>query len=243
MDERIQKILSRAGFGSRRKCEELIKAGIVTVNKQTAVIGQKADQARDVIEVRGKSLPLAEEKVYIILNKPPGVLSTTRAQGGFETVLDYVEVDDAHIYPVGRLDLHSEGLILLSNDGSLTHRMTHPKFGHDKEYLVELSRKPSLLQLKDWRSGVMIEEDVQTLPAEVELLSDHKKEVWVRVVLREGKKRQIRRVAEVLGLHVKRLKRVRIGPILLGKLKSGEWRHLTRNEIARLLKQARSKKA
>ena len=242
MDERLQKILSRAGYGSRRKCEELIKAGIVTVNQQTAVIGQKADPAQDDIAVQGTPIPIAEDKVYVILNKPPGVLSTTRAHGGFKTVLDYVEIEDAHVYPVGRLDLHSEGLILLSNDGSLTYRMTHPKFGHDKEYLVELSRKPSLVQLQQWRNGVLIEEDVQTLAAKVELLGDQKKEVWVSIVMREGKKRQIRRVAEVLGLHVKRLKRVRIGPILLGKLKPGEWRHLTRNETARLLKQARKKK-
>ncbi len=243
MEERLQKILARAGFGSRRACEELILSGRVRVNGQVAHLGQKADPAIDHITVDGLPLPGPERPVYIALNKPRFVLSTTESERGDRrrTVRDLVDVPE-RIYPVGRLDFESEGLLLLTNDGDLSNRLTHPRYGHEKEYRVLVARRPDLEQLEAWRHGVVLSDGTRTLPAEVSISQAVGKGVWLRVVMREGKKRQIREICAMLGLPVVRLVRVRIGPLRLGTLKPGDWRFLTPEEVQALKRPARARR-
>jgi 23S rRNA pseudouridine2605 synthase len=230
--ERLQKILSRAGLGSRRSCEDLIRAGRVTVNGQVAALGSKADWERDQIKVDGRLIS-PERLVYIAFNKPRGVLTTVSAPDLRSTVVDFVDVTE-QVYPVGRLDVDSEGLVLLTNDGDLTNRLTHPRYGHEKEYRVLVARHPDQTQLETWRRGVMLEDGYRTAPAEVRIDSYSGKGAWLRVTLREGRKRQIREVGKTIGLPVVKIIRVRIGSLRLGNLKPREWRHLTAAEIAAL---------
>lgn len=235
MEERLQKILARAGLGSRRACEQYILAGRVRVNGQVAVLGSKADPQKDEILLDGAPLPKSEPLVYIALNKPRGVLSAVSDPYGRTTVRDLVPVPGT-LYPVGRLDEDSEGLILLTNDGELANWITHPKYGHEKEYRVLVARRPSPEQLEAWRRGVVLEDGKRTAPAQVipgELVG---KGSWLRVVMREGRKRQIRLIGAQLGLPVVRIQRVRIGPLHLGRLKPRAWRYLTPGEIAALKK-------
>jgi 23S rRNA pseudouridine2605 synthase len=233
MVERIQKILARAGFGSRRACEELIAAGRVRVNGQVAVLGDKADAQRDKLLVDGKLVQAGEPFVYIALHKPRGVLSAVTTPDPRPTVLALVDVPQ-RIYPVGRLDADSEGLILLTNDGDLANRLTHPRYGHEKEYRVLIGRRPDEEQLAAWRRGVVLEDGYRTAPAEVRLDAPAGKGAWLRVVLKEGRKRQIRETGQQIGLPVVRIIRVRIGSLLLGNLKLREWRYLTPKEVAAL---------
>ncbi len=231
--ERVQKILARAGFGSRRSCEDLIRQGRVTVNDQAVQLGQKADADRDRITVDGEEIQLKKHYTYVALHKPRGVLSDEGdGSGRRPTVLDLVPLE-GHLFPVGRLDLRSEGLILLTDDGDLTYRLTHPKFEHEKEYRVWVEGEPAEATLEKWRNGVFLDGS-QTAPAEVSLLRREKGRTWLRVVLHEGRKRQIRRVGAMLGHPVHRLIRVRIGPLRLGDLKVGEWCKLTPDEVRAL---------
>jgi 23S rRNA pseudouridine2605 synthase len=235
MEERLQKILAQAGVGSRRDCEELILAGRVRVDGHTAVIGQKADPATARIAVDGRAIKAAEQKVYIALNKPRFVLTTVESETGDsrQTVRDLVPVSE-RLYPVGRLDFDSEGLILMTNDGDLAQKLTHPSHGHEKEYRVLVGRHPDDEQLATWRRGVVLEDGYKTQPANVSLASESGKGMWLRVVMKEGRKRQIREIGAKLGLPVVRILRVRIGSLRLGTLKTGEWRYLTAEEIAGL---------
>lgn len=233
LEERLQKILARAGLGSRRACEEIIAAGRVRVNGEVAQLGDKADPQKDQITVDGRPLKGAERMKYVALNKPTGVLSTVTSPDPRPTVLDLVDVPE-RLYPVGRLDADSEGLMLLTNDGDLANRLTHPRYGHEKEYRVLVARHPDEEQLNTWRRGVVLEDGSRTAPAQVEVESSYGKGSWLRVVLREGRKRQIREVGKLIGLPVARIIRVRIGSLLLGKLKPGEWRYLTPQEVAAL---------
>ncbi|MBC7227740.1 MAG: rRNA pseudouridine synthase [Thermoflexales bacterium] len=233
MDERLQKILARAGYGARRECEDLIRQGRVTVNGRVAQLGQKADPKRDRIEVDGRPIRLPRRFTYIALHKPPGVLSDEGdGSGRHPTVLDLVQ-HPARLFPVGRLDLRSEGLVLLTDDGDLAFRLTHPRFGHEKEYHVLVEGRPTEETLRQWRQGVDLDGEM-TAPAQVEVLRTEGERTWLRVVLREGRKRQIRRVAARLGHPVVRLIRVRIGPIRLGDLPPGKWRLLTPAEVRAL---------
>lgn len=233
MEERIQKILARAGLGSRRACEEYIAAGRVRVNGQVAILGDKADSQRDKILLDGKPVQVSEPLVYIALNKPRGVLSTVTSPDPRPTVLDLVDVAE-RVYPVGRLDVDSEGLILLTNDGDLANRLTHPRYGHEKEYRVLVARRPDEEQLAAWRRGVVLEDGFHTAPADIKVDAPAGKGSWLRVILREGRKRQIRETGTQIGLPVVRILRVRIGTLELGNLKSREWRHLTPEEVSRL---------
>lgn len=235
MQERLQKILAQAGYGSRRSCEEFIIAGRVRVNGKTAELGQKADPAIDHITLDGKPLPKLERLVYIALNKPRFVLSTVEREEGDtrETVIDLVEVRE-RIYPVGRLDLESEGLILLTNDGELANRLTHPRYGHQKEYRVLVARRPDEEQLSAWRRGVVLEDGYKTAPADVRVAEAQGKGAWLRVVMGEGRKRQIREIGALLGLPIVRIVRVRIGSLRLGSLKPREWRFLREEEVEAL---------
>jgi 23S rRNA pseudouridine2605 synthase len=240
MEERIQKILSRAGYGSRRACEELILAGRVRVNGRVAQIGEKADAQNDHISLDGKTIAAAEELVYIALHKPRNVLSTVEAPDPRPTVIDLVPVKTS-VYPVGRLDFESEGLILLTNDGDLANRLLHPRYGHQKEYRVLVARHPDADQLEAFKHGVVLEDGYRTAPAEVRVESLFGKGAWLNVILREGRKRQIREVCTRLGLPVVRIIRVRIGSLHLGALKPREWRYLSPQEV-QALKDPKSQK-
>lgn len=234
--ERLQKLLAAAGFGSRRACEEFILAGRVRVNGKRAGLGDKADPVVDTITFDGEPIT-AEALVYIALNKPRGVISSLDSQGDRNTVRDLVPAP-GRFYPVGRLDVMSEGLMLLTNDGDLTNHLTHPRFGHEKEYKVLVSSNPDREALQIWRRGVALKDEdgntERTAPARVEIESASGDGTWLNVVMREGKKHQIRRVGETLGLPVARIIRMRIGTLRLGKLKPGEWRHLTGAEVKAL---------
>jgi len=233
MSERLQKILAHAGFGSRRSCEDLIRAGRVAVNGKTANLGDKADLERDLITVDGRPVTQTEPLTYIALYKPRGVISAVKSPDPRPTVRDLIDVPE-RIYPVGRLDIDSEGLILMTNDGDLTNKLTHPRYGHEKEYRVLVARRPDQEQLAAWRRGVVLEDGYRTQPAEVKFESNAGKGAWLRVILREGRKRQIREVGSRLGLPVVKIIRVRIGALLLGNLRPREWRHLRPEEITAL---------
>lgn len=233
MEERLQKILARAGLGSRRACEELIREGRVAVDGKVAQIGQKADPSRDRITVDGKPVELKPGHTYVALYKPRGVLSDEGdGSGQLSTARDLVPLE-GHLFPVGRLDLRSEGLILLTDDGALANRLTHPRFGHEKEYRTLVEGVPDEATLARWRKGVFLDGRV-TAPARVTVDGREKGGTWLRVVLREGRKRQIRRVAAMLGHPVQRLIRIRIGSLRLGDLKPGQWRTLAEAEVSAL---------
>ena len=238
MLERLQKILAQAGYGSRRACEDFITAGRVRVNGQIATLGQKADPAIDKITVDGKPIASAEALTYIALYKPRMVLSTVEAERNDDrqTVRDLVEIPQ-HVYPVGRLDFESEGLVLMTNDGELTNRLTHPRFGHTKEYRVLLAKRPEKDQLEAWKRGVVLEDSYKTAPADVRFEAAQGKGAWVRVAMGEGRKRQIREICKQLGLPVVRIVRIRIGTLRLGNLKPRQWRYLTIKEIESLKKE------
>lgn len=243
MSERLQKILAQAGYGSRRTCEDFISAGRVRVNGKVAILGQKADPAIDKIMVDGRPIAAAEELVYIALHKPRNVLSTVEAEAGDgrRTVRDLVEIAGS-IHPVGRLDYESEGLVLMTNDGDLTNRLTHPRYGHEKEYRVLLAKRPDPDQVEAWRRGVVLEDGHRTAPADVRYESTQGKGAWVRVIMKEGRKRQIRETCRQLGLPVVRILRTRIGTLRLGNLKPRQWRYLTSTEIVELKKEDSVKK-
>src|ERR671918_3150146 len=232
MPERLQKILAQAGYGSRRASEDFISAGRVRVNGQIATLGQKADPAVDKITVDGKPIAAAESLTYIALYKPRNVLSTVERERGDarQTVRDLVDVP-GHLYPVGRLDFESEGLVLMTNDGDLTNRLTHPRFGHTKEYKVLVAKRPDKDQLEAWKRGVVLEDGYKTAPVEVRFETAQGKGAWVRVIMGEGRKRQIREICKQLGLPIVRIVRIRIGALRLGNLKPRQWRYLTREEV------------
>ncbi|NWF63819.1 MAG: rRNA pseudouridine synthase [Chloroflexi bacterium] len=233
MQERLQKLLAQAGYGSRRACESFIVEGRVSVNGKVAILGEKADLAVDVVTVDGKSLAKREALTYIALYKPRNVLSAAEGQDDRKTVRDLIPVP-GHLYPVGRLDFDSEGLILMTNDGDLTNKLTHPRYAHEKEYRVLVARKPDNEQLEAWRRGVVLPDGDRTQPANVYFLSSSGKGAWIKVVMGEGKKRQIREVGKLLGLPVVRIIRVRIGTLKLGELKPRQWRYLTEDEVSEL---------
>jgi 23S rRNA pseudouridine2605 synthase len=235
MAERLQKILAQTGYGSRRACEDFITAGRVRVNGQLAELGQKADPATDKITVDGKPLAVAEQLTYIALYKPRNVLSTVESERGDDrqTVRDLVDAP-GHLYPVGRLDFESEGLVLMTNDGELTNRLTHPKFGHTKEYKVLLARRPDRDQLAAWQRGIVLEDGHKTAPADVRYEHAQGKGAWVRVIMGEGRKRQIREICQQLGLPIVKIVRIRIGSLRLGTLKPRQWRFLSTTEIQEL---------
>jgi len=233
MEERLQKLMAQAGLGSRRDCEELISAGRVIVNGKRAELGQKADPSVDRILVDGVPLKAPEAYQYIALYKPRNVLTTVEAPDPRQTVRDLVPVQGT-LYPVGRLDVDSEGLVLLTNDGDLANRLTHPRYAHEKEYKVLVARRPDDEQLDTWRRGVVLEDGHRTLPAQVIFLSAFGQGAWLKVILREGRKRQIREVGSLIGLPVVRIIRTRISTLHLGRLKPGEWRPLTPDEVNEL---------
>lgn len=235
MEERLQKIIAKAGLTSRRGAEQLIEEGRVTVNGQIAQLGQKADPSQDSIKVDGRLLPKQEPLLYYVVHKPRGVLSSAepQIQSDLPIVTDMVKTD-VRLYPVGRLDVNSEGLILLTNDGDLTNRITHPRYGHKKTYKVQIEGYMNDGKLNAWRNGVRLPDGFKTSSCNVQILEQSRRNMWVRVVMGEGHKRQIRDTVEVLGHHVLRLIRTHIGPLELGDLPPGQARELSRDEVAAL---------
>jgi 23S rRNA pseudouridine2605 synthase len=233
MQERLQKLLAQAGYGSRRACEVFIIEGRVRVNGRVAVLGQKADPSVEKVTLDGKPISKREALTYIALYKPRNVLSAVEGQDNRRTVRDLIPVE-GHLFPVGRLDFDSEGLILMTNDGELANKLTHPRYGHEKEYRVLLARRPDEKQLGAWRRGVVLSDGDKTAPADVRFLSTSGKGAWIRVIMGEGKKRQIREVGSLLGLPVVKIIRLRIGTLKLGNLKPRQWRFLTADEVADL---------
>jgi 23S rRNA pseudouridine2605 synthase len=225
---RLQKVLAQAGLGSRRTCEELIADGRVTVDGQEALLGDRVDPETSVVEVDGVPIGIRPGTVYYLLNKPSGVVTTADDPQGRPVVVDLVPAEP-RVFPVGRLDLDTEGLLLLTNDGDLTHRLTHPSFGVEKEYLAEVDGEPGRGALRRLREGVELDDGV-TAPATVGVVGTS----LLRIVIHEGRNRQVRRMGEAVGHPVRRLVRTRIGPVTDRTLKPGEWRELTQAEVRAL---------
>ncbi len=226
--QRLQKVLARAGIGSRRVCEDLIADGRVRVNGVVAGLGDRADPESDLVEVDGTAIGIREGLVHYLLNKPTGVVSTASDPHGRPKVVDLVP-DQPRVVPVGRLDTATEGLLLLTNDGELTHRITHPSFGVEKEYLAHVTGRVSRGAVRSLREGVELEDGL-TAPAQVSLVDAS----LIRLVIHEGRNRQVRRMCDAVGHPVIRLIRVRIGPITDTRLPPGAWRHLDQSEVRAL---------
>jgi 23S rRNA pseudouridine2605 synthase len=226
--ERLQKVLARAGIGSRRRCEELIEDGLVTINGRVALLGDRVDVEVDEVAIEGTPIGTAPGLVYYLLNKPIDVVTTASDTHGRPTVVDLVP-PEPRVFPVGRLDQDTEGLLLLTNDGALTHRLTHPSFGVEKEYVAQVEGTPSRGALRALREGVELDDGL-TAPATAALGSDG----LLRLVIHEGRNRQVRRMCEAVGHPVVRLVRTRIGPLVDRSLAPGEWRPLTVDEVRAL---------
>lgn len=226
--ERLQKVLARAGFGSRRTAEEMIAAGRVAVNGTTAELGTRVAPEVDEVAVDGVVVAVNPGFVHYLLNKPAGTVTTVSDTHGRPTVMDLVPAEP-QVHPVGRLDMETEGLLLITNDGSLTHRLTHPSHGVEKEYLAEVRGKPSRGAIRQLREGVELD-DGPTAPAKVSLLEPS----MIRLVIHEGRNRQVRRMCEAVGHPVSRLVRTRIGNLRDTTLPPGEWRELTQEELRAL---------
>ena len=233
MTERLQKLIAQAGMASRRQAEEWIEKGRVTVNGHVAVLGEKADPKTDLIAVDGKQILGVEKKITVLLNKPRGYISTLSDPKGRRLVTDLIPEISERLYPVGRLDFNTEGLLLLTNDGELSLRLTHPRHHVSKTYLVKVRGVLSDTMAGKLSQGVVID-GYKTAPAKV----DHNRMVgthsWFELTIREGKNRQVRKMCEAIGLSVVRLKRIRVGFLDLGDLPVGKYRFLTGPEIERL---------
>jgi 23S rRNA pseudouridine2605 synthase len=231
MEERLQKVMAELGVASRRKCEELILQGKVKVNGQMITeLGSKVDKQNTVIEVEGMIITKSADKVYVLLNKPIGYITSAHDQFNRPTVLDLVSEIGERIYPVGRLDYDTEGLIILTNDGDLTYRITHPSHKVTKTYTARVRGKVPNSAVNDFKKGLIIE-DYRTAPAKLEILEYIDDETIVNITIHEGKNRQVRKMCDAIGHKVLKLKRVSIGALKLGDLKTGHWRHLSSDEI------------
>ncbi|MCL4491566.1 MAG: rRNA pseudouridine synthase [Nitrospirae bacterium] len=230
MEQRVQKILAQMGVASRRKAEELISGGRVTVNGETAILGMKADPDRDHIKVNGKLLIRPEPKVYYIFNKPKRVVTSLSDPEGRATVKDFLKGVKYRVFPVGRLDYDSEGLLLVTNDGALAQAMLHPSGKIPKTYLVKVKGSIEDDEIKKLRHGIKLE-DGMTAPARVKKIKQSENNSWIEITIYEGRKRQIRRMLEKVGHDVIKLKRLSINGLKLGDLKPGEFRALTQDEL------------
>ncbi|MGN6693745.1 MAG: pseudouridine synthase [Aquihabitans sp.] len=223
--ERLQKVLARVGIGSRRVCEDLIAEERVKVNGEIAELGRRVDPEHDLVEVDGAPIGIRPGLVYYLLNKPKGAVTTASDPQGRPTVIDLVPAEP-RVFPVGRLDMDTEGLLLLTNDGELANRIAHPSHGVEKEYLAEVVGTPSRAALRTLREGVDLE-DGRTAPAAATLVEGS----LVKLVIHEGRNRQVRRMLDAVGHPVTRLIRTRIGPLSDRRLAPGSWRELTGPEL------------
>ena len=235
MKERLQKIISASGLMSRRAAEELIAAGKVSVNGVTAALGDKAEAGVDQILVDGKALPSAGEKLYIMLNKPRGYVTTLSDEKGRKNVTELIKELGTRLYPVGRLDMYSEGLLLMTNDGDFANRLMHPSHEIDKCYHTWVKGEDMGWAVELLRCPMEIDGYV-TSPAEVDILELKGEEALLAITIHEGRNRQVRKMCEAAGLKVTRLMRVSEGGVELGTLKSGKWRRLTEEELDMLRK-------
>lgn len=235
MKQRLQKLISAAGLASRRQAEQWIDQGRVSVNGRVASLGESADPEVDRIEVDGRPLAFTEEKYYLLLNKPVGYVTTRRDPQGRPVVTDLVRDIPARLYPVGRLDLTTEGLLLLTNDGALANFLAHPRHRVDKTYLARVRGALSEAERRSLERGVVLE-DGPTAPARVGNVRVVGNHTWFEITIREGRNRQVRRMCEAVGHPVSRLKRIRIGFLELGDLPQGKFRKLTPAEVSRLKK-------
>lgn len=233
--ERLQKIIARAGISSRRAAEKLIVEGKVTVDGEVITeLGAKADVRKNKIRVEGKLLSFDAEKIYILMNKPRGYVCTAKDERGRKTVLDLLAGVSERVYPVGRLDLDSEGLILLTNDGELTNALIHPKFKIDKTYRAKISGELTAEKISKLRAGIELDDGL-TAPAEVFVVGEN----LVEITIHEGRNRQVRRMFAAIGCEVKRLKRTKFAGLTLAGVAVGKFRRLTSAEIKSLKKSAR----
>ncbi len=233
MEERLQKILARAGIGSRRKCEQYIREGRVRVNgERITTMGYKADPARALITFDGKTVT-REQQIYILLNKPIGYVTTLSDPQGRPIVTDLLPDIDKRIFPVGRLDLNSEGALLCTNDGRLANYILHPRYGVAKTYEVELEKVPVPALLRQLEQGIFLD-GVKTLPAKVRLLAPKRGKIRLEIILHEGKKRQVRKMFSAIGHPVKRLKRTAYGDLRLGHLPPGSHRFLSKKDLKKI---------
>ena len=227
--ERLQKVLARAGLGSRRVCDDLIAAGRVSVDGEVAVLGRRVDPERDHIELDGVPVVTQQGLVYYLLNKPTHTVTTADDPEGRPTVVELVP-SEPRVFPVGRLDWETEGLMVLTNDGELTQRLTHPSHGVEKEYLVEVDGVPSRGALRQLREGVELD-DGPSAPAQVRLVQERGDHAAIEIVIHEGRNRQVRRMCDAIGHPVRRLVRTRIGNLVDRELAPGTWRELQQDEV------------
>lgn len=232
--ERLQKFMAEAGVASRRACEELIRQGRVTVNGETASLGRSVEPEQDRVELDGKPVQKAQRRTVILLYKPRGVVSTSSDPEGRRTVQDYFREIPERLYNVGRLDLNSEGLLLMTNDGALANRLTHPRYGVEKTYYAVCDGKLTASEAAKLTNGIELE-DGMTAPARVDAVrTTQRGDTSFLITIHEGRNRQIRRMLEAVGHRTLRLKRERFGPLSLGTLAPGEWRKLSDEEIKKL---------
>ncbi|MGI6225260.1 MAG: pseudouridine synthase [Peptococcales bacterium] len=232
--ERLHKFLAHAGIGSRRSCEELILEGRVKVNGLIiTTLGTKVDPTKDIIEIDNKKINKKEEMIYVVLHKPDGYVTTSKDPQGRPTVLDLTKGIKQRIYPVGRLDYATEGLLLLTNDGEFAYRLTHPKYQVKKVYQALVKGTPNERSLDQLRKGVLLE-DGFTQPAKVKFLNSNNENTLLEIIISEGKNRQVRRMCKAINHPVLNLKRVQIGSLSLGSLPKGKFRLLTNYELKKL---------
>jgi len=232
--ERLQKILAAAGVASRRAVEEMIREGRVTVNGRVAELGEKADPSKDHIKLDGKLVTSVEPKLYILMNKPRGVITSVSDPEGRPTVMDMIPGVKMRVFPVGRLDFHSEGLLILTNDGELANKLMHPSSKLPKTYIVKVKEPLGDAEIEKLRTGVYLD-DGKTAPAVVNKVKRAAGE-WVEITIHEGRNRQVRRMFERVGHLPQRLKRVSIGPVKIGNMKASETRIMTMEEVSALRK-------
>ena len=236
MEERLQKILAKMGIASRRGAEEIILEGRVTINGKVASLGMKADLSKDHIKLDGKLLTKPEPKVYLMINKPKGVITTLAEEEERPTIKDYLRNIRYRVFPVGRLDFDSEGLLLLTNDGDFAHSILHPSKKIPKTYHVKIKGIIEDEKIEKLRRGIRLKDGV-TAPAKVKKLRKAEENCWIEITIYEGKKRQVRRMCEQAGHPVLKLKRIKINGIDIGNLRTGELRYLTPDEVKKIKKE------
>lgn len=235
MEIRLQKFLAEAGIASRRKSEELIKQGLISVNDITVTqLGTKINSNTDIVKYKEKIIKLNVNYIYLMLNKPDGYVTTVKDQFDRPTILDIIQDVEERIYPIGRLDYDTEGLILLTNDGDLTYKLTHPKHNIDKTYIAKVVGIPSEKKLQNFRDGLLLDDNFKTSKAKIKILEHDKKYSYLEITIHEGKNRQVRRMCEAIGHKVVYLKRTAVGDLFIGNLKKGFYRSLTKKEISYL---------
>lgn len=234
--ERLQKILANAGYGSRRACEAMIEGGRIAVDGRIAQLGDKADPATQRITLDGEPIRRPQGHTYVALYKPRGYITTTSDPEGRRTIMDLIPLPQ-RLYPVGRLDADSEGLVLLTDDGELTERLTHPRYGHARVYRVLVTGEPTEETIERWRRGITLD-DRKANFSQVQVERQERGETWLRVTVHEGRKHLVRRIVAALGHPAQRLIRVEMGTLKLGDLTTGRWRYLSTGEVNALRKEA-----